>query len=85
MKNSIEPLETIINLAENVRRHRKSREQTMSEFAGNCGISVYMLRNIENGRGCPTLKHIDAIADYVGCPAYELLQPKEYCRMLILR
>lgn len=37
-------------LGEHIRRERKARKQTQSDFAAEIGISVTLLRQLENGR-----------------------------------
>lgn len=37
-------------LGEHIRRERKARKQTQAEFAADIGISITLLRQLENGR-----------------------------------
>ncbi len=55
-----------IGLAEAVRRMRHLSGLTQPEFARHRGISVQALRQIESGRGNPTVRTLDAIAQVFG-------------------
>lgn len=58
-----------IGLAEAVRRMRHLSGLTQPEFARHRGISVQALRQIESGRGNPTVQTLDAIAGIFGLQA----------------
>ena len=53
-------------VGEAVRRMRQISGLTQPEFARHRGISVQALRQIESGRGNPTVKTLDAIAGVFG-------------------
>ncbi|TXK64575.1 helix-turn-helix domain-containing protein [Alkalisalibacterium limincola] len=55
-----------IDLAHAVRRMRHISGLTQPEFARHRGISVQALRQIESGRGNPTVKSLNAIAEVFG-------------------
>ncbi len=55
-----------LSLAEAVRRMRHLSGLTQPEFARHRGISVQALRQIESGRGNPTVATLDAIASIFG-------------------
>jgi len=55
-----------IDIATAVRRMRHISGLTQPEFARHRGISVQALRQIESGRGNPTVRTLDAIARVFG-------------------
>jgi DNA-binding XRE family transcriptional regulator len=55
-----------IDLAEAVRRMRHLSGLTQPQFARHRGISVQALRQIESGKGNPTVATLNAIADVFG-------------------
>ena len=55
-----------IDLSDAVRRMRHLSGLTQPEFARHRGISVQALRQIESGRGNPTVKSLNAIAEVFG-------------------
>ena len=60
-------------LSRNVLKYRHELGQSQIEFAANCGISTEALSTIERGVGNPTLKTLQSIAAYVGCPVSSLI------------
>jgi DNA-binding XRE family transcriptional regulator len=55
-----------LSVAEAVAAMRKISRLTQEEFAAHRGISVQALRQIENGRGNPTVETLDKIASIFG-------------------
>ena len=55
-----------IDLADAVRRMRHLSGLTQPEFARHRGISVQALRQIEFGRGNPTVRTLDTVARVFG-------------------
>ncbi len=55
-----------ISIGEAVRRMRHISGLTQPQFAQHRGISVQALRQIESGRGNPTVGTLDAIAKVFG-------------------
>lgn len=55
-----------IGLADAVRRMRHISGLSQPDFARHRGISVQALRQIETGRGNPTVRTLDAIARVFG-------------------
>lgn len=58
-----------IGIAEAVRRMRHISGLTQPEFARHRGISVQALRQVESGKGNPTVATLDAIAGVFGLQA----------------
>ena len=55
-----------IDVAEAVRRMRQLSGLTQPQFAQHRGISVQALRQIESGRGNPTVNTLNAVASVFG-------------------
>ena len=63
-------------LGENVREIRKSKKLSQTDFANKCGITLSILKSIENDTSNPKLSTLKRIADYSGCSVSELFDEK---------
>lgn len=64
------------NIAENLKRLRKSRNMSLDMLAEKTGVSKSMLGQIERGESNPTLATIEKIVDGMKVPFEELIYKK---------
>lgn len=65
------------NIAENLKRIRKSRNMSLDMLAERTGVSKSMLGQIERGESNPTVATIAKIVDGIKVPFEELIYQKE--------
>lgn len=60
-----------------VRRLRDAKGQTQNELAANAGVSLKHLGEIERGRGNPSLKSLQGLAEALGISLSELFDTEQ--------
>lgn len=74
MQKSTETLEELKNIiAQNLINYRTSKNQTQTEFAEYCGISLYRLKRLESAQVNTTLNTLVDISERLGCTAADLV------------
>jgi DNA-binding XRE family transcriptional regulator len=59
----------------NVKAARRRAGLTQRELAARAGVAPILLARIESGTYDPDLAVLGALAEAVGCPAFELVKP----------
>ena len=62
------------SLGRRIRNLREARGQTQNELAANAGVSSKHLGELERGRGNPSLKSLQGLAEALGLSISELFE-----------
>jgi len=70
-----------ITMADKILQYRHKKHLSQFDFAEDCGISDDCLSLLENGAGNPRLDTMEKIAERIGIPLWELMDPNKQLKL----